>query len=340
MIKEVYEQQLAEVEEAHVGTLLTRSDQPEYIPKTALPGQARLVSDGDVMGRSLSLPFRFPKLILPVVGVFLLQVIFLQPLIQSPSLRSTTLAEQGFLNLIMLVIFVLFFMSFFIVFAGSTMLEMVQQKRNGNNMSYFRALGHSAINNLPALVRLAISFTFKVLIVSFIAAVLKGSNRNSARHRIVESGERVVQDYMLMRAFLLLPAIAWEDLDYVAAGERVERILKVAKGNFGSGFIMYNYLLVLLYIPVLGIAYLGGKGMLPFSGAFLIGVLVYILALPYYTMSIQIIYAASLYDWFLQYEAHQTKLSLEEARDLQLDDVPLVHLLDEPLKTETLAQTL
>ncbi|CAN5182744.1 hypothetical protein BH11PAT4_BH11PAT4_3680 [soil metagenome] len=308
--------------------LLSRSDQPDFVVAKDTSGKSFTDAD-ELLHKSFTFPFKFPKLLTPIIVGFVVLTLGAYQVSKLEVFHTSTPDDFGAGYIITLALLLLFVHSLVTIFSASIILEMIQQWEASRRMSYFKAFWHSATRNLGVLLPLAATLTIKVFVINVISNMLKSvAGRSPAASAAVSVGEELAERYLQMRTFLVIPAVAWENLGSVAAGERVDRALRVFGPEFNRGFWRYNFYTFLLNLPVAFVAFLIAEDVVPVSATILFATIAYGFMTVAFSMVAQVLYTAQLYFWYLQYEAAKEKLTPEEARDLVIGDVPLVHLLE------------
>lgn len=249
------------------------------------------------------------------------------------------------------VFFTLFIFSFIILFSCSVVLELIQQLETGKRLSLIGAFQETISKNMKKILPIALIWAIIWFILTIIEALLskkkKGReefNAENAAKTLAGYGEfsfsrafiEALEKGIRMVVFLILPAVAWEDLSFIMAIKKGFRVLKAHLAEFASGYALTYAAAVIVFLPPaiifeLGTGRHGNPPLIHFPDSVWTGVIIYIGFAWSFCMYLEQMFTASLYLWHLKWEkkvevAKQQNQPLPDFKDVEqpslLDNVP------------------
>ena len=236
---------------------------------------------------------------------------------------------NGYSNSTNLLFSLCIYLAFSLLFglASLILLEMVQQTESGKPISLIKSIADAIFRDLWKALPLLliwglIWFCLAVLSVLFSKKNNKssGNKESFSAHNAVGTllGDEkefsslsafldAVSKGVRMAAFLMLPAIAWEELSPLKAFRKGSEILKVAKWNFAEAYGKSGiFAFLVLLIPAL-IYKMDAELNLQLPETFWIFTLIYIAIASSLILIVEQIYMAELYLWYFNWQKENEK---------------------------------
>ncbi len=299
-----------------------------------------LRSGWGLLVHSLNVFKAYPSFLLPILTVWCVYapaVLYLKYEYQA----SQHVLEE---NLIVTFLF-LFGLSFLILMSCAVVLEMIRQIEVGNPSlirAIAKALGKDMIRVLPlSIVWAAIWFVLTVieailsrrkesnddnpLTAQDAAATIAGFHDFSFSAAFIEALKKGVR----MVVFLIMPAIVWENLGFVAATKKGLSVLRAHLGDFGSGYALTYAAAAVVFLPPgiifeLGTGRHGRPPLIHFPDSVWVGTIIYIGLAWSFCIYLEQMFMAQLYLWNMKWES---KVELAKEKNLP---VPEFHSVDRP----------
>lgn len=284
---------------------------------------------------------RHPIFILPLLSVWTIYAVTVIYFVYF--FNWDNLPTNWFWPLIFILIFIF---SFLIAFSATIVLEMIQQLESGQKINIFVAVSEALRKDIKASLPLIIIWTciwFILLILELmftgkkekdkemheftaenVARTLSGETRMSSASEFF----RLINKGLRMFVYLILPAIAWEDLGFFKAVEKGFKILNSYKLELLSSFILTDLAGLVIFLPP-SIIIILSDAKVSFPTYVWVGVIVYgAFAWSYYLYLEQMV-TALFYLWYLKWEkrAKECVASYQPIPDIQVIEKP--SLLDE-----------
>lgn len=245
----------------------------------------------------------------------------------------------------------LFIFSFIILFSCSIMLELIQQLETGKKLSLIGAFQETFSKNMIKILPIALIWAIFWFILTIIEVLLSKKkegkekfNAENAAKTLAGYGEfslsraffDALEKGIRMIVFLILPAVAWEDISFTQAIKKGFRVLKAHLLEFASGYALTYVAAVIVSLPPaiifeLGTGRDGNPPLIYFSDSVWTGVIIYIGFAWSFCMYLEQMFTANLYLWHLKWEkkvelARQQNQPLPDFKDVEqpslLDNVP------------------
>ena len=144
-----------------------------------------------------------------------------------------------------------------------------------------------------------------------------------------------------MLVFLILPAVAWEELRPMGAARRGCYVLKSHISVFSKGFILTDIASFIVLLPAMLTFYISMRGEIHLPDEAWVGIIIYASVAWSMTFFMEQIYAAQLYLWHLKWsysvKCAQTAgttppLFQDIPQPLIMDDIPEFAVIGDPAK--------
>lgn len=140
---------------------------------------------------------------------------------------------------------------------------MVQQSFTGKKMNLKNAVLETFKRNIWNILILNLVWTILFMILCFIEGVLAKSNESGKEDDISLKGiattltttdtsfsTQLILRLARMAAFLVMPAICWENLGFISAVKRGYKILRSNLAVFSSGYVFISIMTLFVMLPV------------------------------------------------------------------------------------------
>jgi hypothetical protein len=218
----------------------------------------------------------------------------------------------------------LFGLSFLILMSCAVVLEMIRQIEVGNPSllrAVAKALGKDMIRVFPhSIVWATIWF-----VLSVIEVILSRKRADSDDNTLTaESAAATIANYrefsfsiafiealkkgVRMVMFLIMPAIAWENLGVFAATKKGLSVLRAHLGDFGSAYALTYAAAVIVFLPPfiifeLGKGRHGSPPLIHFPDSVWVGTIIYIGLAWSFCIYLEQMFMAQLYLWHMKWES-------------------------------------
>ena len=131
-----------------------------------------------------------------------------------------------------------------------------------------------------------------------------------------------------MVVFLILPAIAWENLSFIAAIRKGIYVLKKNLNIFVGGFLLTLTATFIIYLPPGIIFYISGKFNVKFEDWVWVTTLIYCAFAWSFSMYLEQMFTAELYLWHLKWEKAVRKAKKYGQKIPKLNQIDAPSILD------------
>jgi hypothetical protein len=198
-------------------------------------------------------------------------------------------------------------------------LEMIQQIESGEKPKLWRAfgttMGKDILRALPILLLWSLIW-FLITLVQAFTRRRTSNNRNETFS--AENAARALTGFdtkfsftdaffeslkkgTRMAVFLILPAVAWEELWPINAARRGLHVLKTHLGTFAKGFILTDIASFMIFFPATFLLYVFAKAKIQLPDEILLGIILYSAFAWSLTFFMEQIFGAQLYLWHLKW---------------------------------------
>ena len=236
----------------------------------------------------------------------------------------------------LIIIFLIYFgASFLIGISCLLLLEIAQQVESEENICLFKALKdcflRDFIKAFPVLIIWSIIW-FILVVIQALFSKKKSSDKGkderltakSAAETLAGKSEgfsltgvffRALQKGVRMIVFLILPAVAWEDLSPVKAIKKGSNVFRNNIPEFLTGLALTELFSIIVFLPVTIIFILYYKVEIIFPEYVWYIVLVYIAFAWSLSFLVEQLYVAELYLWHIKWENEQ-KIAKAQGKEL------------------------
>lgn len=241
----------------------------------------------------------------------------------------------------------IFALSFLILMAFATVLEMIRQIEGGRP-SLLRAVACVFGRDLWSVLPLALVWAIIWLLLTLIEAALSNKNKDSdsqltAQHAaetlanfnnfsFSEAFIGALQKGVRMVMFLILPAIAWEHLGFVKGVKKGLAVFRAHLGLFGTGYALTYAAATVVFLPAavvlgLGTGHHGNPPLIHFPSYVWIGLIIYMGSAWTLSMYLEQMFMAQMYLWHLKWERAVAQANAEGRPIPPFTSIPRPELL-------------
>jgi hypothetical protein len=227
------------------------------------------------------------------------------------------------------------------------LLELIEQIENDQSVSVLRAFWHVLKNDFLRALPILLVWAVLWFILHVIQAIFRRRNssdedftaENAARtlagidSKFSLSGAffESLKKGLRMVVFLILPAVAWEELSPISATKKGLSILKSHISEFAAGFVLSEAVSVFAFLPAFIVFFVTDKFNLTLPDGVWFGIIIYCALAWSFSFYIEQMFAAELYLWHLKWikaseNAKENKKSIPSFYRIKppsiLDDVP------------------
>lgn len=240
---------------------------------------------------------------------------------------------------------VIFLFAFLLAFSCSILLELIQQLEAGQQMNASKAFGHTLAHNTIKILPIVFVWTIIWFILLIIQVLLSKSEEQEKESFSAENAAKTLagyQSFSLSRAFfealekgvrmivfLILPAIAWENLSFWQSIKKGIAVFKSNLAAFVTGFILTEVVAVIIFFPPAVLFYISEELEVMFPDWVWITTIIYIAFAWSYPMYLEQMFTAELYLWHYKWEKEVAKAQQEGRPIPTLNQVPRPSVLDE-----------
>jgi hypothetical protein len=284
---------------------------------------------------------RYPRLVVPLLGTWVvIAALTLWWQFFRPSLAQRGLLVLGF--------GVIFLQAFVLALSCSLLLEMVEQVERGGAPSLSRALGDTVRENLLSMLPLIVVWSVVWFLLSVVEAFFEDdsgepgdfSAENAARAlgggntSLLGLGFDALKKGVRMLVFLVLPAIAWEDRDFVAASRRGYGVFRDNVAAIATGFSLTYLVAGALFLPAVVIFEASDLGLITLSATEWSLVVGYLGVAWSFSIYLEQMFVADLFLWHKEWEQAVDAARRDGRSEPSMRDVPRPTLLDDVASLE------
>lgn len=280
----------------------------------------------NIIVQSVKALFKYPVLLVPIILVWLVYAPVILWLKYTPSLRAMTFSQE-----VCVAFLVILLLSVITLMACATLLEMIQQIERGTP-SLAAALSETLSRDAIKILPLALVWAIIWLLLTVLEAIFARKrdsdddstlNAQSAAETLAGYGNFSFTDAFFnalkkgvrMVVFLILPAIAWDDLDPFDAAGKGLAILRAHLSDFVAGYALTYAAAVVVFLPPAVILELGtgrhhNPPLVHFPDSVWVGVIIYIGLAWSFCMYLEQMSMAQLYLWHLKWEKAREEAKL------------------------------
>jgi hypothetical protein len=229
----------------------------------------------------------------------------------------------------------LFGLSFLILMSCAVVLEMIRQIEVGNPSlirATAKALGKDMFRVLPLSIVWATIWFVLTVIEAFLSKKKESNDDNTLT---AQNAAATIANYrefsfsaafidalkkgVRMVMFLIMPAIAWENLGFLAATKKGLSVLRTHLGDFGSGYALTYAAAAIVFLPgiifELGTGRHGNPPLIHFPDSVWVGTIIYVGLAWSFCIYLEQMFMAQLYLWHMKWES-KVEIAKEEHQPL------------------------
>ncbi len=210
-------------------------------------------------------------------------------------------------------------------FSCSWLLEMLQDIEAGKSVSLLNTFKRVFFENFKAILPVAIIWAFLWFLLSVISLLLGKKDKDSDEELTAQSAAEALAGYesfsfskafidalkkgIRMIVFLIMPAIAWENLGAFDAIKKGVAVFRARLKQFSIGYLLTYAASALVFLPA-GVMFIlgskdkhGGDPLIVFSDEAWMMLIFYIGFAWSFSMYLEQMFTASLYMWHLKWES-------------------------------------
>lgn len=229
---------------------------------------------------------------------------------------------------------IVFVFAFILSLSCSLLLELIQQKESGQKLNLLKACSdtfrHNMVNMLPIILLWTVVWFLLLVVQAFFSKGKESDEKEeltaeNAARALADGGQwsfskaffRALQKIVRMGVFLILPAIAWENMDFVRAWKRGMHVLSLHKTEFVSGFILTEGVAFLIFLPVGILFFVTSEMHVPLPDYIWLISIMYISVAWSYSLYVEQMFTALLFLWHRKWEKE-----VEIAKSLNMPPPP------------------
>jgi len=294
----------------------------------------------DLIKGSIRVFNRYPKFIIPLLITWLVYAPIILYLKYSFNWDAYT-TSQTFL----IVFGIIFVFAFLLSFSCSMLLELIQQLESENKMSVTKAFGYTLGHNTIKILPIVIVWTIIWFILLVIQALLSKDKKRKKESFSAENAAKTLAGYrsfsfsqaffealqkgVRMVIFLILPAIAWENLGFWKAIKKGLGVFRAHLSVFVTGFVLTGLAASIVFLPPALVFYLSVKMEISFPDWVWVTTIIYAAFAWSYSIYLEQMFTAELYLWNYKWEKAVAKAQQEGKPIPSLKDVPRPSVLDD-----------
>ncbi len=262
---------------------------------------------------SLRLFVKYPIFLLPLIIVWIIYA----PIILWLKFKYQPDANAWGQTLL-LVFVVIFIFSALLMFSCSLVLELLQQIEHGQRPSFTQALGDTINQNLITMLPLMLMWSVVWFLLLLLSALTSRQSKNNDDAINAENAAKTLAGYqkvsiseaffsavnqgVRMVVFLIMPAIAWENLSLSNAVKKGFAVLKGNKSGFVRAYLLSEAIAVIVFFPPALLFVITAKGKIVLPDTVWLATMLYVAIAWSYSMYVEQLYAANLYLWYMAWD--------------------------------------
>jgi hypothetical protein len=263
---------------------------------------------------------QYPYLILPILSVWLVYapcVLYLK--------YYFDWNRHGVGDSLVVMFFFIAFLSFCILLACDVLLELIKQLEDGAP-SLMGALGATFRKDLMNLLPLALAWAFIWFALTLLEALFSRRDdqessgdaeldAQSAFETLADFGNfslgraflEAVKKGVRMLVFLILPAIAWEDMNFIDASKKGLGVLKAHLGEFARGYALTYAAAMVVFLPpailfLIGTSHHRQPPLVHIPEGVWVAATIYVGLAWSFSLYLEQMFVAQLYLWHMKWE--------------------------------------
>lgn len=296
----------------------------------------------DLIKESIRVFNHHPKFLVPLLVTWLIYA----PVILYLKYGFNWDAYAG-VQILWIVFGIIFFFAFLLAFSCSMLLELIQQLESGQKMNLAKSFSHTLRHNILKIIPLVFVWAIIWFILTIIQALLSKKKRGKSEREAftAENAAKTLagfQKFSLSRAFfkalekgirmiifLILPAIAWENLGFWKSVKKGIATFKAHLSEFVTGFVLTEVAAIIIFLPPAILFYISGELEVSLPDPVWIATIIYIAFAWSYSIYLEQMFTAELYLWNLKWEKEVARAQKEGKPIPSMREVPRPSVLDE-----------
>lgn len=248
-------------------------------------------------------------------------------------------------QVLVIVFGVILIFAFLLAFSCSMLLELIQQLETGEKMNLLKAFTNTVGQNVIKILPLVLVWAVIWFVLTVLQALLSKKRSNEKESFTAENATKTLagyQSFSISRAFfealkkgvrmvmfLILPAIAWENLGFWKATKKGIAVFKAHLSEFVTGFVLTEVVALLIFLPPALLFYITGEMKITLPDYVWVITIVYIAFAWSYSIYLEQMFTAELYLWNMKWEKEVTKAQAEGKPIPSMREIPRPSVLDE-----------
>ena len=241
----------------------------------------------------------------------------------------------------------IFALSFLILMSCAVVLDMIRQIETGEP-SLARAIEKAFGTDMFKVLPLAIVWAIIWLALTLIEAILSKKKGNDNEALTAQHAAETIANYrdfsfssafiealqkgVRMVVFLIMPAIAWENLSFYDATKKGLAVLRAHLSDFGAGYALTYAAAAIVFLPPaiifeLGTGRHGNPPLIHFPDAAWVGTIIYMGLAWSFSIYLEQMFMAQLYLWHMKWEESVSQAKMAHQPLPEFDQVGRPELL-------------
>ncbi|MEK7502489.1 MAG: hypothetical protein AAB609_03100 [Patescibacteria group bacterium] len=248
-------------------------------------------------------------------------------------------------QVLVIVFGVILIFAFLLAFSCSMLLELIQQLETGEQMNLLKAFANTVGKNIIKILPLVLVWAVIWFVLTVLQALLSKKRSSEKESFTAENAAKTLagyQSFSISRAFfealrkgvrmvmfLILPAIAWENLGFWKATKKGIAVFKAHLSEFVTGFVLTEGVALLIFLLPALLFYITGEMKITLPDYVWVITIVYIAFAWSYSIYLEQMFTAELYLWNMKWEKEVAKAQAEGKPIPSMREVPRPSVLDE-----------
>ncbi len=245
----------------------------------------------------------------------------------------------------LIVLGVVFVFAFLLSFSCSMLLELIQQLESDQRMSLSKAFGYTLRHNTIRILPIVFVWTIVWFILLVIQALLSKNKKGETESFTPENAAKTLAGYgtfslsraffaalqkgVRMVVFLILPAIAWENLSFQQSIKKGVAVFRTNLSVFVTGFVLTGLAAAIIFLPPTILFYISDNLGVIFPSWVWVATTIYIAFGWSYSIYLEQFFTAELYLWNYKWEKEAAKAKEEGRLIPTLSQVARPTILDD-----------
>lgn len=281
---------------------------------------------------------RYPRFLVPLLLTWLVFtpiILYLHYLWDPPTVWQASAVIAG----------AVFLFAFMLSFSCLVLLELIQQLESGRKISITRAAGHAASRDLVRTLPIVLIWTIVWLLLLLVQALLPKKKQENKESLNAENAARLLSGYgsfslsraffealekgVRMVVFLILPAIAWENLGFYQSVKKGLVVFRANLSSFVAGFLLTTAAAAVLFLPPAILLVVVDQLNIAVEEWVWFLIIVYCAFGWSYSMYLEQMFTAELYLWHYKWEKEAARARQEGRPVPAMGEIARPSVLDE-----------